>query len=335
MVYTAMMIEHAMAILAGTTIRFREVAARGRNEITYLFVLIYYCNAFPLVFTIGQEATRVLLGIPGAAHAALAARSAFQAKQQYLLETRSRLGSSRNDLTIMAGTASSSRTSSPAADSKLAFQAFIERLAESARDDPRLMSISLELEALNSIFEASCRLHNRSRPGSWHGGDRLSTENNSSSGDINGANEAEATQFTSLSAAIKSIPPVPPGSAFADEPRPVSAQSNISHLEELNTSIGPLDRLRYELVIPLFDETDREWVDAFPQGASGSPPTPPVVRILVRDADASDRTMRMVTLNPVRCMETGVTSANLSGVCTAATAATGSISWTVGTIPSD
>lgn len=97
-----------------------------------------------------------------------------------------------------------------------------------------------------------------------------------------GGNEddVDAMNFESLSHAIESIPNGHTDRHVSDVP-PTSAHSNISHFEELNEGIGPLDRLRYELVVPLYEEGDPEWADAFPRSPNKVLPAPPVVRILV------------------------------------------------------
>jgi hypothetical protein len=169
-------------------------------------------------------------------------------------------------------------------EGKNAFQSFLDRLSQSSDNEPRLMAISLELEAINSIFEASFRLHDRSRPVSWQGGGgrpfgtthmhNIPTETGGNEDDVDSMN------FESLSHAIESIPNGHTDRHVSDVP-PTSAHSNISHFEELNEGIGPLDRLRYELVVPLYEEGDPEWADAFPRSPNKVLPTPPVVRILV------------------------------------------------------
>ncbi len=188
------------------------------------------------------------------------------------------------------------------------------------------MAISLELEAINSIFEASFRLHDRSRPVSWQGGGRplsavymhkLPAE---SGGDHD---DAEAMNFESLSHAMKSIPAGEAGQRVGDVVGPSSSHINISHFEELNEGIGPLDRLRYELVIPLYEEDDVEWTGAFARSPSEDFPSPPVVRILVSSL-ASQVPVLNKKVTPLSLQ--GLASAHLPGFGPTSIATAGSLS---------
>ncbi len=211
-------------------------------------------------------------------------------------------------LCIMRSAGSSSPEAYP-------FQAFLDRLSAAAEDEPRLGAIALEIEALNSIFESSGRLHDRSRPVSWQSDAPRRSQGGSLNSDTTTSTHGAQEDFTSLSAAIKSLP------AQTDSDRePLSASANISHFEELNLGIGPSDRLRYELAIPLLDEADAAWAEIEQRGLNSSNPAP-LVRILVGRLQMLCDEQDLTGLRPHRylCLPTIQTHLRRSCSCWAAT----------------